>query len=83
VLRSENGGEYTSKKFLDYCIATGIKNKLTISYNPQQNSVVERNSMNIVGAEWVMIHDQGLPLFLWVEASRTTIYIQNKSLHII
>jgi hypothetical protein len=28
-----------------------------------------------------MIHDQGLPLFLWAEASRTVVYIQNRSPH--
>jgi hypothetical protein len=28
-----------------------------------------------------MLHDQGLPLFLWVEACYTTVYLQNKSPH--
>ena len=28
-----------------------------------------------------MIHDQGLPLFLWVEACNTVVYLQNKSPH--
>ena len=28
-----------------------------------------------------MIHDQGLPLFLWAESYDTTVYLQNKSLH--
>ena len=28
-----------------------------------------------------MIFDQGLPLFLWVEAYRTVVYIQNRSPH--
>jgi len=83
VLRSDNGDEYTSKEFLDYCAATGIKKELTVPYNPQQNEVAERKNMTIVGATWVMIPDQGLPLFLWAEASRTTIYIQSRSPHTI
>jgi hypothetical protein len=29
----------------------------------------------------VMIHDQGLPLFLWAEACNTTVYLQNMSPH--
>ena len=27
-----------------------------------------------------MIHDQSLPMFLWAEASRTVVYVQNKCL---
>jgi transposase InsO family protein len=83
VLRFDNGGECTSKEFLDFCAATGIKKELTIPYNPQQNGVVERKNRTIVGAARTMIHDQGLPLFLWAEASRTTAYIQNRSPHTI
>jgi hypothetical protein len=29
----------------------------------------------------VMIYDQGLPVFLWLEASRTDVYIQNRGPH--
>jgi hypothetical protein len=28
-----------------------------------------------------MIHDQDLPMHLWVEAAKTTVYVQNKSTH--
>jgi hypothetical protein len=30
-----------------------------------------------------MIHDQGLPMHLWAEASSTTVYVQNRSPHTI
>jgi hypothetical protein len=39
VLRSDNGGEYTSRDFGDFCIEAGIKREYTIPYNPQQNGV--------------------------------------------
>ena len=29
-----------------------------------------------------MIHDQDLPMHLWVEATRTTIYVHNRLSHI-
>jgi hypothetical protein len=48
VLRSYNGGEYTSKEFLDYCATAGIKKELTVPYNPQQNGVAERKNRTIV-----------------------------------
>jgi transposase InsO family protein len=57
VLRSNNGGEYTSKEFVDYCTATGIKKELIVPYNPQHNGVVERKNRTIVGAARAMIHD--------------------------
>jgi hypothetical protein len=28
-----------------------------------------------------MIHDQDLPMHLWVEATRTTVYVQNRLSH--
>eukprot|EP00253_Pinus_taeda_P002865 PITA_02865 len=35
--------------------------------------------MSIVGAARVMLHDQGLPLHLWVEACNIVVYVQNCS----
>jgi hypothetical protein len=35
--------------------------------------------MSVVGAARAMIHDQGLPLVLWAEASSAAIYLQNRS----
>jgi hypothetical protein len=34
-LRSDNGGEFTSKELMDYCNSHGIKRKLFISRTPQ------------------------------------------------
>jgi hypothetical protein len=81
VLRSDNRGDYTSKEFEDYCRAAGIKKELMVPYNPQQNGVAERKNKIVVGAARAMIHDQGLPLFLWAEASTVAIYLQNRSPH--
>lgn len=39
VLRSDNGGEYCSKEFDDYCKHTGIVRQKTTLYTPQQNGV--------------------------------------------
>jgi hypothetical protein len=83
VLRSDNGGEYTSKEFMDFCAGEGIRRELTVPYNPQQNGVAERKNRAIVGAARAMLHDQGLPLFLWVEACYTAVYLQNRSPHMV
>ena len=44
ILRSDNGGEYTSKEFMNFCRDVGIKRELTTPYNPQQNGVAERKN---------------------------------------
>jgi hypothetical protein len=81
VLRSDNGGEYTSKDFNDYYREERIKRELTVSYNPQQSRVAERKNQSIVGGAKAMIHYQDLPMFLWAEACNTTVYVQNRSSH--
>lgn len=80
-LRSDNGGEYTLAEFVDYCVEAGIRRELIVPYNPQQNGVAERKNRSIIRAAKAMLHDQGLPLFLWVEACNTAVYLQNRSLH--
>jgi hypothetical protein len=81
VLRSDNGGEYTSRDFSDFCIEAGIKREYIVPYNPQQNGVAERKNRSIVEATKEMIHDQNLPMILWAEASMTVVYVQNMSPH--
>jgi len=81
VLRSDNGGEYTSNAFKELCAKEGIKRKLNTPYNPQQNGVEERKNRAIIGASKDMLNNYGLPKFLWVEACNTTIFLQNRSPH--
>ena len=50
TLRSDNGGENTSKEFEALCKKAGIKRELTTPYNPQQNGVVERKNRTIMEA---------------------------------
>jgi hypothetical protein len=52
-----------------------------VTHNPQQNGVVERKNITIVGATRVMLHDQGLPMHLWAEACNIAGYVQNRCPH--
>jgi transposase InsO family protein len=81
VMRLDNGGEYTSDDFNDFCREAGTKRDLTMPYNPQQNEVVERKNRSIVGHSKEMIRDQDLPMFLWAETCNMTVYVQNRSPH--
>lgn len=62
TLRSDNGGEYVSQQFTDFCAIEGIKWELTTPHNPQHNGVAERKNISIVGEARAMLHDQSLPL---------------------
>lgn len=75
ALRSDNGGEYISDEFKDFCKEEGIRRELIAPHNPQQNGVAERKNRTIVGAARAMLHDQGLPLHLWAEACNTAVYV--------
>jgi hypothetical protein len=39
TLRTDNGGDYTSKEFVAFCKSAGIRRELTIPHNPQHNGV--------------------------------------------
>jgi transposase InsO family protein len=47
LLRSDNGGEFTSKEFMDYYNNHGIKRQFSVAWTPQQNGVVKRKNMKI------------------------------------
>lgn len=50
VLRTDNGTEYESNEFKDYCRETDIKRETTTTYAPEQNGVVERKNHTIIEA---------------------------------
>jgi transposase InsO family protein len=81
ILRSDNGGEYTSKEFVNFCKDVGIKRELTTPYNPQQNGVAERKNRTILEVVKTMIHDQDLPMCLWAEAAMVVVSVQNRLSH--
>jgi hypothetical protein len=81
TLRTDNGGEYTSKEFIAFCKLAGIRRELTIPHNPQQNGVEERKNRSIEETVKALLNYQGLSMFLWGEAAMKTIYVQNISPH--
>jgi transposase InsO family protein len=48
VLRSDQGGEYTSGAFKSYCKFHGIQQQFTVPHTPQQNGVAERRNKTLV-----------------------------------
>jgi transposase InsO family protein len=77
-LRSDNGGEFTSKEFMDYCNNHGIKRQFYVARTPQQNRVVERKNRTVQEMAQAMIMDSKLRDMFWTQAVHTTVHIQNR-----
>jgi transposase InsO family protein len=77
-LRSDNGGKFTSKEFMDYCSSHGIKRKFSVARTPQQNGVVERKNMTIQEMDRTMLMDSKLTDIFWTQELHTTVHIQNR-----
>jgi transposase InsO family protein len=76
VLRSDNGGEYTSNAFDSFCREARIKREFTVPYNPAINGVAERKNRSIIETAKSMVHDLDLS---YVSLGRGMLY---NSLHI-
>ena len=46
ILRTDNGPEYESNEFNDFCKDIGIKRQTIVPYTPEQKGVVERELNN-------------------------------------
>ncbi|KAG8064903.1 hypothetical protein GUJ93_ZPchr0004g39485 [Zizania palustris] len=80
TLRTDRGGEFTSRTFADYCAEQGIQRHLTAPYTPQQNGVVERRNQTVLGMARSMLKAMNMPGWFWGEAVLTAIFILNRSL---
>ena len=78
-LKTDNGGEYTSNEFDQFCKQRGIEHEFTVPYTSRQNGVAERKNRTIIGTVLSMLYDTGLPLNFWAEAVSTAVYLQNRS----
>ena len=79
VLRTDNGGEYTSTQFEDFLKADGIRHERTVPKTPEQNGVAERLNRTLVETTRSMLIDAKLPQQFWAEALSTAVYLKNRS----
>ena len=61
TLRTDNGGEYTSKAFHDFCSTKGISRELIPPYTPQRNGVAERRNCSLLDITRCFLLDKSLP----------------------
>ena len=78
-LRTDNGLEFCSNEFNDFCKKEGIARHLTIPGTPQQNGVAERMNRTILERVRCMLSHSGLGKGFWAEAAMTACYLINRS----
>ncbi|KAM2556520.1 hypothetical protein TB2_013736 [Malus domestica] len=79
AMRSDRGGEFTSKEFQELCEANGIRRPLTVPRSPQQNGVAERKNRTILNMARSMLKSKRLPKELWAEVVACAVYLSNRS----
>ncbi|KAL4282228.1 hypothetical protein GQ457_03G017580 [Hibiscus cannabinus] len=78
VLRTDNGGEYVSNEFNDFCRDSGILHQLTVPRTPQQNGVCERRNRTVLEMARCMLFEKHLPKLFWAKAVATAVYLLNR-----
>ncbi|KAG6590647.1 Gag-Pol polyprotein [Phytophthora cinnamomi] len=78
TLRSDNGGEYTSREMAKFCSDRGIVQKFTPPYTPQLNGVAERMNRTLVECARCMLEHAGLSKGYWGEAVVTATFLRNR-----
>jgi transposase InsO family protein len=78
-LRIDNGGDFTSMEFENYCKEFGIDRHKTTGYTPQQNGVIERMNKTLLERARSMLSNANLQQELWAEEVTTACYLVNRS----
>ncbi|KAH9656595.1 hypothetical protein KPL70_022738 [Citrus sinensis] len=78
VLRSDNGGEYTSDPFLQVCQNEGIKRHFTVRHTPQQNGVAERMNRTLLEKVRCMLSNASLDKKFWAEVVSYASHLVNR-----
>ena len=77
-LKSDNGREYNSQEFKDFCSEHGIRMIKTIPGTPEQNGVAERMNRTLNERARCMRIQSGLPKAFWAEAINAAAYLINR-----
>ena len=79
ILRSDQGGKYIVGTFTSYCNNNVIIQQFTVPHIPQQNSVVERKNITLMGCARSMLKGKIISNGFWAEAINTIVDLKNRS----
>ncbi|WVY91413.1 hypothetical protein V8G54_036927 [Vigna mungo] len=78
LIRTDGGGEYTSRDFEEFCKEHGIIHEVVAPYTPQHNGLAKRRNRSIMNMARSMIKEKNVSRDLWGEAVATSVYILNR-----
>ncbi|KAL0641854.1 hypothetical protein Bca4012_102653 [Brassica carinata] len=78
ILRSDNGGEYTSYAFKSHLSHHGILHQTSCPYTPQQNGVAERKNRHLMEVARSLMFQANVPKRFWSDAVATACYLINR-----
>lgn len=78
-LRTDNGREYVSKEFEEFCKEKGIVMQYTVAYNPEMNGTAERMNRTLVDKARTLLIDSKMSKRFWGEAIFVSAYTTNRS----
>ncbi|KAL0744719.1 hypothetical protein Bca101_101224 [Brassica carinata] len=79
ILRSDNGGEYTSHAFKQHLSQHGILHQTSCPYTPQQNGVAERKNRHLMEVARSLMFQSNVPKRFWSDAVATACYLINRT----
>jgi transposase InsO family protein len=77
-LRSDQGGEYFSSDFSEFCMEHGIIHDRTPSYSPQSQGITERKNRTLTKLVNAMSDTAGLSKEWWGETILTACHVLNR-----
>ena len=81
VLFSDNGGEYTSTEFLDYCHSNGVQTLHSAPRSPEQNGISERFNRTVVEALRTTLVTSRMARSFWGEFVLSIVFVRNHLPH--
>ena len=77
--RTDQGGEFTSEEFTNFCDVNDIQRQLTVVYMPLQNGVAKQKNRTIMNMVRSMISKKKIQKSFWPEAINWTVHVLNRS----
>ena len=79
TLHTDRGGEYMGDAFTAHLRKAGTVRRLTVHDTPEYNGVAERFNQTAIEKVCALLHESGLPRFLWGEALQHVVYLKNRT----